>query len=96
MGKRRIPDGLVPMTQLSQELCQSRVRLALAMQQAEISSSELAERVSFSRSYLYELLGGDIDLAHVTGRILIELSDTLNVSVDFLLGRWICAKGCHE
>lgn len=88
-------DADTTMTQMQQGLSQSHVRLALAMQTAQLSPTELVQHVSLSRKFMNRLLRGDVDLANVKGRTLLELSLVLNVSTDFLLGKGVGAEVCR-
>ncbi|ETX01007.1 MAG: hypothetical protein ETSY1_09155 [Candidatus Entotheonella factor] len=67
-------------------LADSKQRLDLALIVANLSRAQLAQRVSFSRQFLNRLLSGRTDLRNVKTYILVDLSQALGVTTDFLSG----------
>ena len=74
--------------QMCSHLDTSKSRLDFAMTLRGVDRKQLAESVkSVSRQYLYRLIKGEVELDQVAGRVLVEISQGLNVSIDFLLGK---------
>jgi len=70
----------------------STLRLNEAMCRQKVDKSELSKYVSISTQHLGRLISGKQDLANTTGRVLIELSEVLNVSPNHLLGLYPSAS----
>ena len=70
----------------NQPLQISTQRLKEAMERKNIDIKTLADQMSISPQYLGRLISGRQDLGNAKVRVLVELSQVLNVSTDYLLG----------